>query len=154
MIETVDILRGSEREEPSLSTRQWPSSSVRNYSHWETTFIILPVQRSSSSINTDWSWGRATTQKVWDSERTLLHRSQRWNLLSTIICFNRTAAFRTITTWKQKLHKLDVAQATMELQVQSCDNCRQIVSLEIKMQVLRSTYRCLKACVIREKYYG
>ena len=51
------------------------------------------------------------------SERTLLRR-RIWSLRSTKRRIKRAAALVTTMTWRQNLHKLEVAQATMELQVQ------------------------------------
>ena len=90
-------------------------------------------------------------QKDWDSQRTLLYQSQMWNLLSTKSVIERTAAVEIIsitTTWRQNLRKLDVTQATMELQVQSWATNSEF-GQKCKYE---STYFSSKACVIHEKY--
>ena len=54
------------------------------------------------------------------SEHTVLRRSQMRSLHSTKHRIKWTAALvTTIMTWRQILHKLEVAHATMEFQVQS-----------------------------------
>ena len=80
------------------------------------------------------------------SERTLLRR-RMWSLRSTKHRMKWTAALVTTMTWRQNLYKLEVAQATMEFQVQSWSTDSEFSK---KIQVLGSTYRRSMACVIRK----
>ena len=79
-----------------------------------------------------------------------LHQSQRWDLHSDTVFIKRTTAEVTRGTWRQILHELEVARATMEWQV----HIWIINGKSGKIHVPRLTYRSFfKAYSVHEKIW-